>query len=57
MPVEGRIVLLTIPSLVDLGIFSFSVTGFSFFEIFTFFDTGSGAYLRGTGVFRGDFCV
>lgn len=48
---------LTAPALVDLGAFSFSVTGFSFFEVFTVFDMGSGAHLRGTGAFRGDLCV
>lgn len=47
------------PLQVDFCMFSFSLIGFSFFgilcAIFVSLDTGTGAYLRGVGVFRGDF--
>lgn len=50
------IMIALLPVRPDISIFSFSSTGFSFFDILSSFETGIGAYLRGAGVSKGDFC-
>lgn len=50
-------VIALLPVWPGISIFSFSSTGFSFFDIFSSFETGIGANLRGAGVSKGDFCL